>query len=271
MQDPATGLVWNDVGGGVNGDNSDNHWTDNRTGTPDDRYLNTDIGSQVQWCFAWMQARIRRAFKDSAPAYAESCLTAGRTAHAAACKRFPVESEATVPLAYALLASIELWRETRDDAFRQSAQRCLELLIARQETGWVAGQKQIRGFFYSSGERKGIVATPWDPATVAFALLAAAENLPGEGARAQEALRLYFDACLMPLAALTPMRVLPYGLWLEPETHDRYRPLEGRLTYRFFYPVRTARVQPDAEAPWWNGPNGHLLGHAAALLMPVNE
>src|SRR5450759_4274338 len=40
MQDK-DGYVWNDVAGGVNGDNNDNHWTDNRTGTPDDRYIET--------------------------------------------------------------------------------------------------------------------------------------------------------------------------------------------------------------------------------------
>ena len=36
MQD-ADGLVWADVAGGINGDNSDNHWTDNVAGTADDR------------------------------------------------------------------------------------------------------------------------------------------------------------------------------------------------------------------------------------------
>ena len=35
MQNP-DGLVWADVAGGVNGDNSDNHWTDNAIGTADD-------------------------------------------------------------------------------------------------------------------------------------------------------------------------------------------------------------------------------------------
>ena len=39
MQD-TDGLVWADTAGGLNGDNSDNHWTDNRPGTEDDRYIN---------------------------------------------------------------------------------------------------------------------------------------------------------------------------------------------------------------------------------------
>ena len=50
MQDK-DGYVWNDVAGGVNGDNSDNHWTDNRIGTPDDRYINTGKSAGVQALF----------------------------------------------------------------------------------------------------------------------------------------------------------------------------------------------------------------------------
>jgi hypothetical protein len=40
MQD-TDGKVWADTAGGVNGDNSDNHWTDNIVGTSDDRYIST--------------------------------------------------------------------------------------------------------------------------------------------------------------------------------------------------------------------------------------
>ncbi len=50
MQD-ADGRVFADTGGGLNGDNSDNHWTDNKTGTADDRYINTAKPAAVQAMF----------------------------------------------------------------------------------------------------------------------------------------------------------------------------------------------------------------------------
>jgi hypothetical protein len=259
--------VWHDVAGGVNGDNTDNHWTDNQIGTADDRYLNTDFTPQVQWCFAWLQARIHRAFAANDPRYAGECLQAGQKVFEAASKRFPVETEGTLALAYALLAALELWRQTGDDAHLKAGRERLQLLLGRQETGWAAGQKRVRGFFYSSTGKDSVLTTPWDPAALAWSLIEGAEVLPGTaGGQARQALQLYFDSYILPLCALSPMEVLPYGIWLEPQTHDHYRPLEGPLTYRFFMPIQTPKSQPNGEAAWWNGPNGHILGHAAALL-----
>ncbi len=51
MQD-RDGRVWADVAGGLNGDNSDNHWTDNQIGTADDRYINPAKSGVIQAMFA---------------------------------------------------------------------------------------------------------------------------------------------------------------------------------------------------------------------------
>jgi Glycosyl hydrolase family 9/Cellulase N-terminal ig-like domain len=61
MQDQ-DGLVFADVAGGVNGDNSDNHWTDNRVGTPDDRYLNVSKPDDVQAMFVVLQGMMAETF-----------------------------------------------------------------------------------------------------------------------------------------------------------------------------------------------------------------
>jgi len=61
MQDQ-DGLVFADVAGGVDGDNSDNHWTDNRVGTPDDRYLNVSKPADVQAIFVALQAMMAETF-----------------------------------------------------------------------------------------------------------------------------------------------------------------------------------------------------------------
>ena len=77
MQD-TDGLVWADVAGGVNGDNSDNHWTDNRAGTADDRYLNPAKRGRNQAMFITVQAMAAQAFKASDATYAKQCLTAAQ-------------------------------------------------------------------------------------------------------------------------------------------------------------------------------------------------
>ena len=49
------------MGGGVNGDNSDNHWTENIVGTADDRYINTAKRSGTAAVFATLQALVAHA------------------------------------------------------------------------------------------------------------------------------------------------------------------------------------------------------------------
>ena len=83
MQD-SDGLVWADVAGGVNGDNSDNHWTDNRPGTPDDRYLNPAKRGRNQALFITVQAMAAQAFQASDATYAKQCLAAAHRCWSAA-------------------------------------------------------------------------------------------------------------------------------------------------------------------------------------------
>ena len=64
MQDK-DGRVWADTAGGVNGDNSDNHWTDNRAGDDDDRYINPAKPAMVQAMFVALQAMVAQAFAES--------------------------------------------------------------------------------------------------------------------------------------------------------------------------------------------------------------
>ena len=85
MQD-SDGLVWADVAGGVNGDNSDNHWTDNRPGTPDDRYLNPAKRGRNQALFITVQAMAaagvpgeRRDLREAVPGRRAALLECGQT------------------------------------------------------------------------------------------------------------------------------------------------------------------------------------------------
>ncbi|HZD03976.1 MAG TPA: hypothetical protein VE173_03635, partial [Longimicrobiales bacterium] len=58
-------------------------------------------------------------------------------------------------------------------------------------------------------------------------------------------------------------RIIPYGVFVGSPTSEHYRPLDGKLTYRYFMPVR--------KQFWWLGMTSHLecyallLGRAARL------
>jgi hypothetical protein len=117
MQD-ADGLVGADVAGGVNGDNSDNHWTDNRAGTSDDRYLNPAKRGRNQALFVTVQAMAAQAFHGSDEAYAKQCLSAAQRCWSAS-KR----DGNTGDLAWWLIAALEMRAAAGADPYAAAAAR----------------------------------------------------------------------------------------------------------------------------------------------------
>src|ERR1035441_7791628 len=115
MQD-ADGLVWADVAGGVNGDNSDNHWTDNRPGTEDDRYLNPAKRGRNQALFVTVQAMAAQAFQASDAAYAKQCLAAAQRCWSAAQREGN-----TGDLAWWLMAALEMRTAAGRDPYTAAA------------------------------------------------------------------------------------------------------------------------------------------------------
>lgn len=267
MQDPDTDLVWNDVGGGLNGDNSDNHWTDNIPGNGDDRYLNTRHSSSLQYEYVWVQAMISAAFQEVDPEYSQKCFQIARRALKAGVEKWPPDSLSTLPLCYAVLAGCELFRLSGDESHGKWASDRLKTLLSRQEKGWIGDQEQFRGFFYDSDNKTSIFRHVWESAVLPYALLEADEALGGEsGKLAAEAFKMYMDEYIILMSKLSPFGLIPFGAFLKQRTHDLQRPLAGSLTYRFFYPVRTNLESPDGEAGWWVGSTSHILGHGAALM-----
>ncbi|MCX6620462.1 MAG: glycoside hydrolase family 9 protein, partial [Acidobacteria bacterium] len=144
MQD-TDGLVWADAAGGVNGDNSDNHWTDNRIGTADDRFLNPDKSGGNQALFVTAQAMAAQAFQATDAAYARRCLDAARRCWDASRRQGDAGE-----LSWWVLAALELWRATRSESFAAEAARLGGKLLALQTTDFVGSQKEIRGFWRGS-------------------------------------------------------------------------------------------------------------------------
>jgi hypothetical protein len=258
MQD-SDGRVWADVGGGVNGDNSDNHWTDNVTGTPDDRYLNPEKSALVQAMFIAMQSWYAQQFKTSDHNYSSKCLSAARR-----CWGANSYGGGTTELGWWTLAAIELHRATGDDEVRQTALKCASLLAGFQQKE-PAPRNGVTGFWPMAEGAAEPFVHPVHGALPAYAALEAARAFPKEpGAKTwREAARLYIEAYVVPLCQRSAYGVMPYGVFRGSPTPEHYRALGGDLTYRFFMPVR--------KQFWWLGVNSHIASHSLLLATAAIE
>lgn len=238
------GRVWADVAGGINGDNSDNHWTDNKIGTPDDRYLNPSIDGFTQAMFTTMQAMYARAFRESDPAYSATCLRA-----ATKCWEANSHQGAVAEISWWLLAAIEL---------QQTA-------AAQQIADTLAHLQQPAGFWPMSAVNPEPYKHAVHGALPAFAVLEAVRAFPNapqlDGWRS--AVRRYIENYLTPLCDRSAYGIVPFGVFTGSPTPERYRHLAGNLTYRFFMPVR--------KQFWWLGLNAHLGSHALLLAAAARE
>ncbi len=248
------GRVWADTAGGVNGDNSDNHWTDNRIGTADDRYINTAKPAQVQAMFVALQAMVAQAFAQADPSYAKSCLAAG-----VRCWEATEHPKSTRDLSWRLLAAIELHRATHDARHAAEAAKLGDALAALQVSDYIGSQKKVRGFWGTGGAKP---VPYWDAVysalpPIAMLELAAALPVQANARRWRDSVSLYIDEYAAPMAARSAYGVVPLGLFPGSPTPETYRPLEGELTYRYFMPTR--------QRSWWLGITSHLESHAVLL------
>jgi hypothetical protein len=253
MQD-ADGLVFADVAGGVNGDNSDNHWTDNQPGNQDDRYLNPAKNGQAQAEFTLLEAMMAQQFKGTE--YGRRCLDA-----AVRCWTAAKRGGRTLELAWWTLAAIELTRATGKDEYAAAAAELGGRLLALQNTAFVANQKEVRGFFRNSDADASafVDAVSSGLPGVALLSLAAQFGKHRDAQRWRDAVKLHLDEYVAPMCGHSPFEIAPYGVFAGSPTRETYRPLAGELTYRYFMPVRKQN--------WWLGTTSHLLSHATLLAM----
>jgi len=250
MQD-TDGRVWADVAGGVNGDNSDNHWTDNIVGTADDRYLNPAKNGAVQGMYAALQAMYARHFRNTDREYAATCLHAAQR-----CWSGSAHTGSTEELAWWTLAAIEL-------EMRRDAEELATTLAGLQRRD--AAAAGVRGFWPMSATDNEPYKHAVHGALPAFVLLEAARALPDvAGAkRWRDAARLYIDGYVTPMCARSAYGLMPFGMYQASPTKERYRALAGGYTYRFFMPVR--------KQFWWQGLNANLFSHALLLATAARD
>lgn len=251
MQD-TDGRVWADVAGGVNGDNSDNHWTDNVVGTSDDRYLNTGKGGPVQAMFTALQAMYADHFR-SDTAYSARCLEAAKK-----CWNASRREGETEEMSWWVLAAVEMFRTTKDAAYANAGKEMADRLVSLQQRQGGA----VNGYWPMSKKWDEPYKNPTHGALPPFVLLEAARTFGG-GDAWRAAVKLHIENYVEPMASRSAYGIVPFGLFKGSPTEENYRPLEAGLTYRYFMPVR--------KQFWWLGLSGHLTSHALMLATAARD
>lgn len=248
------GRIWADVAGGVNGDNSDNHWTDNQIGNADDRYLNVNKNGPVQAMWTALQAMVAQAFRATDPGYAQACLEAGLR-----CWVANKPGGGANELSWWTIAAIELYRATQKTEFGESAVKFGRQLIELQQAEFSGGQHLIRGFWRATRDKQDPFADAVYGAMPPLALLELASELRehSDSLRWRDAVRLYVEEYVVPMTSRSPYRIMPFGVFYGTPSPEKYRPLAGEMTYRYFLPTR--------KQFWWLGTTSVLASHAALL------
>jgi hypothetical protein len=264
MQD-RDGLVWSDTGGGINGDNSDDHWTDNIRGTKDDRHINVGKSGRVQATFVALQAMVAQVFRPSDPAYAQQCLDA-----ALRCWRASRKGAGTAASSWWTRAASELHRASGDDVYRDAAAASASQLLALQVREFIGAQKQVRGFWRAAAGKTECYASATQSALPATVLLEMLRAYPrhADAPRWRDAVRMHLEEYALPMAERSAYRIIPYAVYEGKPSPDGYRRLAGELTYRFFMPLRVSSADNSRlRYARWYGLSSHLLNHAVMLAM----
>ncbi len=253
MQD-GDGRIWDDAAGGLNGDNSDNHWTDNRAGTADDRYINPSKSGVIQAEFVTAQALIAQLFRETDPGYGQSCLAAGLR-----CRKANTPGKTTEDLVSWAMAALELYRATGEEAWGQEARHLGNQLRELQVQEFQGSQRQVRGYFITSPTDRTPYVNAIGSAVPALLLLDLAATFPSDpdSSAWTKAVQMHLDEYVQPLSERNSFRIIPYGIFEKSPTPEKYRSLAGELTYRYFMPTR--------KQFWWLGMTSHLENYACLL------
>ncbi len=255
-----SGLVWHDVAGGIKGDNSDNHWTDNIIGTPDDRYINTEYKPVIQWEFIYFESVMSMLFRDIDPSYSSRCLQAAlKSFHFMTGKNNTKPEEAS----WAILGLLELEKAGGPGDAKERLINEINLLLSMQEPEYRFGQEMVRGYWYRDPSKNDFFRSARDSGLPLIALSGAVMSAlePGLLQKCMDAIRMHCRDYVLPMTLTGPFGIIPFGLYKGKPTRENYRPLEGSLFFRFFCPTIS---------PAYAGLTSHLLSYAVGLTMAGN-
>jgi hypothetical protein len=217
---------------------SANKYTNNIIGDDDDRLL-PDSTILIEMTnisrFIKNQTTIYRMYKGTDAAYADKCLQAATKAYDYFKETWPVvtdfETEFNarpymetvsdfMPLAYGVRVNMHMHLTTGNAEYKNEAVALADELMALQETGYIDGQTEVKGFFYADSQKDSIFTSlmshgGMDGAEGGVNVLAdLCEAYPTDPKAAQwkESLRSYLEDNLVPLSKKNEFGIVPLYL-----------------------------------------------------------
>ena len=280
MQDPASGMFYEDVGGGRNSrkrpgmswwyenhagcyaDNADNRFTDNVPASGDERPLRVQYNPIVQYTSVTILSRAARVYAVIDAGRSLRCADAAERGWRLGLNPDPKFLEAagleygswTSVMSWRALAALGLhrcgrlkWEEVAGAADELIGNFDPKLGFWRNRTG---GAEPYRGILHS--------------AQPLIALAEMARASPGPELRESIAgvLRRCLEAYVYPMAELTPFNIIPFGAFRETAGEgDLYRPWREGYRYRFLMPEHHPQRINHGLAGHWTS-----WSHALALV-----
>lgn len=273
MQDPATGMFFEDVGGGGDSrttagmtwwcenhsgccaDNTGNRFSDNRRASGDERSVRVQYNPVAQYSSACILLDALDHFHPHAPAFARLCRDA-----AIRCWDFMKSRKRdefhgwTSVIAWRLLAALRL----------HAIGRVPESEVAALVSVLLDQQSHDGGFWFMDRSRKepyrGIVSSAQP--LIALATFVESDYEHPLVGQVRDALDRCREMYILPMLATNAFGMMPYGLFSEPRTEgDLYHPWPDGHVYRFFMPVNAPEKVNHGLAAHWTS-----WAHALALL-----
>lgn len=242
---------------------SANKYTNNKIGDADDRVLGEstlliDMVSQSR--FIKNQTTIYRLYKDTDPEYAGKCLRAAERCYKYFVKTWPVVTEYEtkfdaririetvtdlMPLAYGIRANLYMYLAADKPEYKNRAVDLADKLMALQETEYIAGQKEVKGFFYCDAKKDAIFDSlpshgGFDGAEGAVNVLAdLCDVLPTHSkcSKWKESLRSYLEDYLVVLCDKNAFGIVPSYLSFTDQagghTNAKMQRKVGELYYQY--------------------------------------
>lgn len=237
MQDPRTGMMYNNVGGGLRSfhDNEDNRFTDNVPRSGDERRINCGPANTPAK-YTLMFALYANLLRDSDADLSERCLgAASKSAEYDAAHG----GDTADALQWRSWGFLEMWRATGSDEHKESALAALGKLLDLQVVEFIGGQQVTRGFFKAESNsvefhRKHVGG---DYAIWAIAEFAGEWPEHPNASRWRDALAMWADDYVTVFADRNPFGLVPYSMYPAPSAshpHCTYRQLGDGLYFRYF-------------------------------------
>lgn len=239
-----------------------NRYTNNIIGDADDRVLPEktlaiDMLSQAD--FIMDQTAIHRLYKEQDPSYAGICLQAATRCYDHFVREWPVVTDyktafnarpymepvsEVMPLVYGIRAHLSMYLATGRAECRDRAIALADQLMELQETGYVRGQTEVKGYFYADAKKDVIFSNlmghggldGMDGGAVVFADLCDALPAHPKHAQWKECLRSYLEDNLLPLSRKNAFGITPAFLSLNDrsggQTGGKMRHRVGGLHYQ---------------------------------------